>query len=185
MNDGRPISVAAPLVWFTGLSGAGKSTLARGVFTSLQAQGLPVELLDADQVRRHLCAGLGFTRQDREENVRRLGYVAGLLTRHGVWTLVAAMSPFQAGRAAIRSQSECFVEVFVDAPLDVCERRDPVSLYRRFRAGEIKNVSGLDELYEAPEHPEIHCRTAHAGVEQNTAQVMAYLQQLLAARVNQ
>ena len=168
-----------PLVWFTGLSGSGKSTLAAAVLWRLQAEGACVELLDADQVRRQLSGGLGFTRADREENVRRIAFVAGLLTRHGVLTLVAAISPYRAGRREAReSAAGGFLEVFVDAPLTVCEQRDPVGLYRRFRSGEVRHLSGLDEPYEAPEAPEVHCRTARESLEQCADRVMAGLRAL-------
>ncbi len=167
----RKASTARPsqggVVWFTGLSGAGKSTLARAVLASLGRLDptLPTELLDADQVRAYLSSGLGFSRQDREENVRRLGYVASLLSRHGVLVLVAAISPYRDGRRALRQQIHPFLEVFVDAPLAVCEQRDPIGLYRRFRAGEIRNLSGLDSPYEAPEAPDVHCRTAQEPLD--------------------
>ena len=162
---------AGLMVWFTGLSGAGKSTLARGVCREVAARGFPTELLDADEVRKHLSRGLGFRPEDRMENVRRLGYVAGLLTRHGVVTLVAAMSPDRSVRDEIRQQTGSFVEVFVDVPVEICERRDPVGLYRRFRSGEIHNVSGLDDPYEPPLQPEVHCLTAFETVEESVAKV--------------
>lgn len=174
------IERSAPLVWFTGLSGSGKSTLSRTVLAELLARGVRAELLDADQTRARLSAGLGFSRQDREENVRRLGFVANLLARHGVVTLVAAMSPYRAGRRQVRAESGCFVEVFVDAPIGVCEQRDPVGLYRRFRAGQIHSLNGLDEPYETPEAPEVHCRTSLEAIEECTAQVMEFLAPLLA-----
>lgn len=158
-------------VWFTGLSGAGKSTLAREVCRELAARGLRTELLDADDVRKHLSRGLGFSPEDRNENVRRLGYVAQLLTRHGVITLVAAMSPDRSVRDEIRQQTGSFVEVFVDAPVEICERRDPIGLYRRFRSGEIYNVSGLDDPYEPPLRPEVHCLAALESVEESVAKV--------------
>ena len=175
-------SAATPLVWFTGFSGAGKSTLACAVLRQLQARGVAAELLDADEVRKSLSAGLGYTRQDREENVHRLGFMAGLLTRHGVVTLVAAMSPYLAGRNAVRMRAGCFVEVFVDAPLALCEERDPVGLYRKFRRGQVRHVSGLDEPYEPPPHPEVHCRTGEDSLAVSTAQVMRFLDPLLAQR---
>ena len=162
------------MVWFTGLSGSGKSTLASRVHAELLMRGVAVELLDADQVRPHLSSGLGFTRAGREENVRRLGYVAGLLQRHGVLVLVAAMSPYRAGRETIRQQlAGEFLEVFVDAPVETCERRDPLGLYRRFRAGEIEHVSGLDEVYEAPGQPEVHCRTDRETIDESAGKILA------------
>lgn len=169
------------IVWFTGLSGAGKSTLARGVHDALRAlhPSLPLELLDSDKVRVHLARGLGFSREDREENIRRLGYVSTLLSRHGVIVLAAAISPYRAGRDEIR-QSGSFLEVFADAPLAVCQERDPVGLYRRFNAGEIQNLSGLDAPYEPPLQPEVHCRTATESLEVSVARVVDAIQLRLA-----
>ncbi len=160
------------LVWFTGLSGSGKSTLAAALLEALKERGVQAELLDADRVRPYLSGGLGFSREGREENVRRLAFVAGLLTRHGVVTLVAAMSPYRAGREQVRGDAALFMEVFVDAPLAVCEARDPVGLYRRFRSGTVRNVSGLDEAYEAPERPEVHCRTGEESLEESLGKVL-------------
>ena len=163
-------------VWFTGLSGSGKSTLATGVFAELERRGIPAELLDADRTRRHLAPDLGFSPADRAENVRRLGFVAGLLSRHGVVTLVAAISPFRDGRDRLRATLPEWMEVFVDAPLALCERRDPLGLYRRFRAGEIAGISGLDAPYEPPLTPDVHCRTADESPEQSIARVLAALE---------
>ena len=165
----------APVVWLTGLSGSGKSTIAAAVLGRLESAGVAVQLLDADEVRAHLSAGLGFDRAGREENVRRLAYVAGLLSRHDVLVIVAAMSPYREGRARAREALGAFVEVFVDAPLAVCEKRDPVGLYRRFRAGQVRSVSGLDEPYEAPFAAEVHCRTEVETLEECVGKVMAAL----------
>ena len=161
------------VVWFTGLSGAGKSTLASAVLRRLTQAGIACELLDADEVRRTLGAELGFGRADREENVRRLGFVGCMLARHGVVTLVAAMSPYRQGREAVREAAPGFLEVFVDAPLAVCEARDPKGIYRRFRLGELRHLSGLDEIYEAPDAPEIHCCTAVESLEESGEKVFA------------
>lgn len=169
------------VLWFTGLSGSGKSTLARAVLQTLQTRHpeLRTELLDADQVRARLSRGLGFSREDREENVRRLGFVASLLSRHGVIVLAASMSPYREGREEVRREAGSFLEVFVDAPLPVCEARDPVGLYRRFRAGEIRDISGLDAPYEAPLAPEVHCRTAEESLESCTARVLSAVEDRL------
>ncbi|ADW67867.1 adenylyl-sulfate kinase [Granulicella tundricola] len=169
------------LIWLTGLSGSGKSTLARQVFETLAAAGCRVELLDADEVRAQLSSGLGFSKSDREENVRRLGYVGGLLRAHGVIVLVAAMSPYRAGRDEIRKTApSAFVEVFVDAPLAICEERDPIGLYRRFRAGEVHNLSGLDAPYEPPLNPEVHCHTAQQTIEESVADILKTVRPFLA-----
>ncbi len=162
----------APTVWFTGLSGAGKTTLSEAAARQLEQLGHRVCLLDAGDVRRELFPDLGFTRADRDENVRRLGYLAGLLAANGVITFVAAMSPERTARDAVRKQLPCFLEVFVDAPLNVCEQRDPVGLYRRYHAGEIHHLSGLDDPYEPPLHPEVHSRTADLSVEACAGQVV-------------
>jgi adenylylsulfate kinase len=153
------------LVWFTGLSGSGKSTLAQAVFARLAAQGRAVEILDGDMVRAHLSRGLGFSREDRMENIRRIAFVGNLLASHGVVVLAPVIAPYRSIREEVRRGSPCYVEVYVNAPLEVCEQRDPKGLYRRARAGEIANFTGLDDPYEAPEAPEVECRTHVDGVE--------------------
>ncbi|MFS8854536.1 adenylyl-sulfate kinase [Synechococcus sp. H55.7] len=170
-------------VWFTGLSGAGKTTLSCGVAQQLQALGLAVEVLDADLVRQHLTKGLGFSKEDRDENVRRIGFVAEMLTRHGVIVLVSAISPYRATRQEVRRQIGNFIEVFVDAPLEVCERRDVKGLYRKARAGLIQHFTGIDDPYEPPECPEVVCKTAEQSISECIELVMqslrihGYLQQ--------
>lgn len=154
----------APIVWFTGLSGAGKTTLSEEVARRLEALGMASTLLDGGDMRRLLFPELGFSPAERNENVRRLGVIANLLATQGVVALVAAMSPDRHSRDAVRATATRFIEVFVDAPIAACEERDPVGLYRRFHAGEIAHVSGLDEPYEKPHHPEVHCRTAEEAV---------------------
>ncbi len=151
-------------VWFTGLSGAGKTTLSCGVAQQLQALGLPVEVLDGDLVRQHLTKGLGFSKEDRDENVRRIGFVAEMLTRHGVIVLVSAISPYRATRQEVRQRIGNFIEVFVDAPLEVCEQRDVKGLYRKARAGLIQHFTGIDDPYEPPECPEVVCKTAEQSI---------------------
>ena len=162
-------------VWFTGLSGAGKTTLSCGVAQQLQALGLPVEVLDGDEVRQHLTKGLGFSKEDRDENVRRIGFVAEMLTRHGVIVLVSAISPYRAARQEVRQQIGNFIEVFVDAPLEVCEQRDVKGLYRKARAGLIRNFTGIDDPYEPPEHPEVICKTAEQSISECIELVMQSL----------
>ena len=159
-------------VWFTGLSGAGKSTLSRGVHDALAAQGYRIEILDGDEVRQHLTKGLGFSREDRDENVRRIGYVANLLTRNGVIVLAAAISPYRAARGEVRAMVGRFLEVYVNAPLDVCESRDPKGLYRRARRGELSGFTGVDDPYEAPENPDLECRTDLETVDESVAKVL-------------
>jgi adenylylsulfate kinase len=160
------------LIWFTGLSGSGKSTLAQAVFARLEAEGRPVEILDGDMVRTHLSKGLGFSREDRMENIRRIAFVGNLLARHGVVALAPVIAPYRSIREEVRRGSPCYIEVFVNAPLEVCEQRDPKGLYRRARAGEIANFTGLDDPYEAPESPEVECRTHVDGVDACAEQIL-------------
>ncbi|MEN9226881.1 MAG: adenylyl-sulfate kinase [Thermostichus sp. HHBFW_bins_43] len=162
-------------VWFTGLSGAGKTTLSQGVAQQLRAWGLPVEVLDGDVVRQHLTKGLGFSKTDRDENIRRIGFVAGLLTRQGVIVLVSAISPYRAVRQEVRQHIGNFIEVFVDAPLEVCERRDVKGLYQKARAGLIQHFTGIDDPYEPPEYPEVVCKTAEQSIPECIDLVMQSL----------
>jgi adenylylsulfate kinase len=168
------------VVWMTGLSGAGKSTIARAMERELLAHGARVEVLDGDAIREKFSRGLGFSKQDRDENVRRAGYVAGLLARHGVVVLVALISPYRAARNQVREEMESsgirFVEVFVNAPLDVCEGRDPKGLYEKARRGEIPAFTGLEDPYEAPVSPEVECRTDRESVEACVRSVLSALQ---------
>ncbi|MBF2097159.1 MAG: adenylyl-sulfate kinase [Gloeomargaritaceae cyanobacterium C42_A2020_066] len=146
-------------VWFTGLSGAGKSTITSGVVKALQERGCDLEVMDGDEVRQNLTKGLGFSKADRDENIRRIGYVASLLTRHEVIVLVPVISPYREIRDEMRQKIGDFVEVFVNAPLAVCEQRDVKGLYKKARAGEIKQFTGIDDPYEPPLNPEVECRT--------------------------
>lgn len=146
------------VVWFTGLSGSGKSTLAGALEQALFAQGVSTYLLDGDNVRHGLCRDLGFSDADRRENIRRVGEVAKLMVDAGLVVLTAFISPHRAERQMVRDMlvSGQFIEVFVDTPLAICEARDPKGLYKKARAGELKNFTGIDSVYEAPEHPDIH-----------------------------
>lgn len=159
-------------VWFTGLSGAGKSTIGRQVHHILHTQGYKVELLDGDMMRQTLTKGLGFSRSDRDENIRRIGFVAHLLTRNDVIVLVSVISPYRAARQAVRQQIGAFLEVYVDAPLAVCEQRDVKGLYQRARAGKIQHFTGIDDPYEVPSNPEVSCHTAQETVDQSVAKVV-------------
>ncbi len=165
-------------VWFTGLSGAGKTTISRAVEEKLRAQNLKIEILDGDIVRTNLTKGLGFSREDRDENIRRIGFVSHLLTRNGVIVLVSAISPYRSTREAVRQRIGNFVEVYVNAPLSVCEDRDVKGLYKRARAGEIANFTGISDPYEPPEHPEITCNTDAEELEESVAKVIRGLSQL-------
>ncbi|CCH33153.1 adenylyl-sulfate kinase [Actinosynnema sp. NPDC047251] len=146
-------------VWLTGLPSSGKSTIAAAVAGRLRADGWPVEVLDGDEMRRSLTAGLGFGRADREENVRRIGWVAGLLARNGITVLVPVIAPYAADRDKVRAAHQernvPFSEVFVATPVDVCARRDVKGLYARQRAGELTSLTGVDDPYEPPAHPDL------------------------------
>ncbi|BET98029.1 adenylyl-sulfate kinase [Xenorhabdus taiwanensis] len=148
----------ARVIWFTGLSGSGKSTLAGALEQALFAQGIKTYLLDGDNVRHGLCSDLGFSAIDRQENIRRVGEVAKLMVDAGLVVLTAFISPHKAERQKIRELMEegRFIEVYVDTPLEVCEARDPKGLYKKARAGELHNFTGIDADYEAPEQPEIY-----------------------------
>ena len=165
------------VLWFTGFSGAGKSTIAGKVVAQLQERGVPVELLDGDEVRTHLSKGLGFGKEDRDINVRRIGWVAGLLSRHGVCAVTAAISPYANVRAEARAMAEVFVEVFVDAPIEECRQRDVKGLYARADRGEIPNFTGVSDPYEPPDNPEVHVRTDQQTPDESAQAVVQYLEQ--------
>jgi bifunctional enzyme CysN/CysC len=155
-------------VWLTGLSGAGKSTIVQGVCMELLVRGMRAQVLDADALRQNLNRDLGFSKGDRDENVRRIGCLADLLTRQGVIVLVAAISPYRAARELVRQQIGDFIEVYVNAPLSICEERDPKGLYKKARAGTISNFTGIDDPYEEPLEPDVlintHCETVKASI---------------------
>jgi adenylylsulfate kinase len=166
------------ILWFTGLSGSGKTTLTKALEPELKARGCKVEILDGDVVRTNLSKGLGFTQEDRNTNIRRIGFVAHLLSRNGVATMTAAISPYRAIRDEIRAMEPNFVEVYVTAPLEVCEGRDVKGLYAKARAGEIKGFTGIDDPYEEPVNPEIICYTERESVEESVKKVLTKLEQL-------
>jgi adenylylsulfate kinase len=166
------------VIWFTGLSGSGKTTIAHLVEEQLVDAGAPVEILDGDIVRENLSKGLGFSKEDRDINIRRIAFVAHLLQRNGVFVITAAISPYRAIREEARAMSKDFVEVFADAPLDICEGRDVKGLYAKARAGEIKGFTGVDDPYEAPESPEVVCRTDQETVEESARKVIDKLVEL-------
>jgi adenylylsulfate kinase len=166
------------ILWFTGLSGSGKTTLTKALEPELKARGCKVEILDGDVVRTHLSKGLGFSQEDRNTNIRRIGFVAHLLSRNGVAAMTAAISPYRAIRDEIRAMEPNFVEVYVTAPLEVCESRDVKGLYAKARAGEIKGFTGIDDPYEEPVNPEIICYTERESVEESVKKVLTKLEQL-------
>lgn len=165
------------VVWFTGLSGSGKSTIAHAVEARLVGAGRATYVLDGDNVRHGLCEDLGFSDEDRRENIRRLAHLGALFRDAGVITLTAFISPFRADRDAARARVEPgrFFEVFVDTPLSVCEERDPKGLYKRARAGEISHFTGISSPYEAPAAPEVHLNTAEMDVPSCVDRVLAAL----------
>ena len=164
-------------IWFTGLSGAGKSTTAKQLTTLLEDGRRVVTLLDGDVVRTHLSKGLGFSKEDRDTNVRRIGFVASEIVRHGGVVVCAVVSPYRATRDETRAivGSDRFVEVFVDTPLQVCEARDTKGLYAKARRGEVTNLTGIDDPYERPEGPEIMLDTVSRAVEDNATLILRYL----------
>ena len=160
------------VAWFTGLSGAGKTTICCGVQTELLARGFQVEILDGDAVRAHLSRDLGFSRSDREENMKRIAFIARLLSRNGIIVLVSTISPYRQVRESIRRELPNFIEIFVNAPLEVCEGRDPKGLYRRARAGELPAFTGIDDPYEPPVAAEVECRTDEETVKASIEKVV-------------
>lgn len=164
-------------VWLTGLSGAGKSTLAERVAADIRAAGLPCEVLDGDVVRTNLSKGLGFSREDREENVRRVGFVCSLLNRHGVAVVASLIAPYRNVREENRRLLPNYVEVFVDCPLEVCAERDVKGLYRKAKDGEIPPMTGMGDPYEPPENPDVTCHTDRESPAESAARVTAYLRE--------
>ncbi|MEH2069535.1 MAG: adenylyl-sulfate kinase [Nostoc sp.] len=162
-------------IWFTGLSGAGKTTIAQFLEKDLRKQKYKVELLDGDIVRQNLTKDLGFSKEDREENIRRIGFVANLLTRNDVIVIVSAISPYREIRDEVRQQIKDFVEVYVNAPLSVCEKRDVKGLYKKARVGEIKGFTGIDDSYEPPLNPEVECQTDCETITESVTKVWTQL----------
>jgi bifunctional enzyme CysN/CysC len=162
-------------IWFTGLSGSGKSTVATACEARLVAQGRPAYVLDGDNIRHGLNGDLGFSAEDRAENVRRVGHVAALMADAGIVALVPLVSPYRADRDRVRQVHIAaelpFVEVFVDTPLELCEQRDPKGLYAKARAGELKGFTGIDDPYEAPQHAEL-VLTPEAGTPERMAELV-------------
>ena len=168
------------VIWFTGLSGSGKTTIAHVVEEKLLDAGVGVEILDGDVVRENLSKGLGFSKEDRDINIRRIAFVADLLSRNGVPVITAAISPYKAirdeARQLHRENGAAFVEVFVATSLEDCEERDTKGLYAKARAGEIKEFTGISDPYEEPENPEIRVETHDKTPEQSAQQIVEYLE---------
>ncbi len=174
MSDGQ----RGVTIWFTGLSGSGKTTIRMALEQKLRSRGLKVEVLDGDIVRQNLTKGLGFSKEDRDENIRRIGFVSHLLTRNGVIVMVSAISPYRAIRDEVRERIGDFVEVYANAPLEVCEERDVKGLYKRARSGEIKQFTGISDPYEAPLDPEVECRTDLETLDESVDKVMHKLEEM-------
>jgi len=163
------------VVWFTGLSGSGKSTVAEAVFTELTSRGYKTERLDGDTIRS-IFPRTGFTREDRDAHIRRVGYLASRLEENGVFVVASLVSPYQDSRDFVRSLCRNFIEVYISTPIEECERRDVKGLYARARRGEIKNFTGIDDPYEPPANPDIDIDTTHVSVADAAAQVLSRIQ---------
>jgi adenylyl-sulfate kinase len=169
--------MAGATIWFTGLSGAGKSTIGDLVEAELKRRGQPVEIMDGDVVRTHLSKGLGFSKEDRDENIRRIGFVCNLLSKHGVFAIAAAISPYRSVRDEVRAGAGGkFLEVYIATPLAECARRDIKGLYAKAFAGEIKNFTGVSDPYEPPLEPELSILTTDETPEQSAQRVIAALE---------
>ena len=168
-------------VWFTGLSSAGKTTISRALYSELESRGHALEWLDGDAIRQHLSKDLGYSAADRNENIRRIGDLAEQFTARGAIVLVSAISPYRATRDEVRRKIGDFLEVWVHAPLEVCERRDLKGIYRRARLGQLQNVTGIDDPYEHPLDPDVECRTDCETLEESVAKVLQAVEGRIAA----
>jgi adenylyl-sulfate kinase len=182
MMEGESLVSQGFTLWFTGLSGAGKTTLTNALVPQLRARGVRVEVLDGDEVRANLSKGLGFSKEDRDTNIRRIGYVSRLLARNGVGVIAAAISPYREIRDEVRGAIEAdgakFVEVFVKASLDTLIARDVKGLYKKALAGEIKQFTGISDPYEEPLNPELIVESDRETVEESAAKILAKLEEL-------
>jgi len=163
------------IVWLTGLSGAGKTTIANRLRDIIAERELNVEVLDGDVIRTNLSQGLGFSKSDRDINIRRVGYVANLLSRNGVIVIVAAISPYRAVRDEVKASSHNFMEVYVNAPIEVCESRDVKGLYAAARDGKLKGFTGVDDPYEVPLHPDVTCFSDRESIDESVCKTLRVL----------
>jgi adenylylsulfate kinase len=167
------------IIWLTGLSGAGKTTIANSLKDVISHRNLNVEVLDGDVIRTNLSQGLGFSKGDRDINIRRIGYVANLLSRNGVIVIVAAISPYRAVRDEIKASSNKFIEVYVNAPIEICESRDVKGLYAAARDGKLKGFTGVDDPYEVPLHPDVTCFSDRESIDESVFKIVSILDKLL------
>ena len=165
------------VLWFTGLSGAGKTTIAMALLPKLHERGVRIERLDGDVVRESLTKDLGFSKEDRDTNIERVTFVAKLLSRNNVAVLASFISPYEGTRNMVRNQVTNYIEVFVDAPLEICEERDVKGMYAKARAGKIENFTGISDPYETPKQPDIHVETHKQTVEESVNQVLQWLEE--------
>lgn len=174
----KPCEYKGFTVWFTGLSGAGKSTISDVLVEQFRKRGIKHEVLDGDVVRTNLSKGLGFSKEDRDTNIRRIGFVCHILTRNDVVAIAAAISPYRNIRDENRKMIGNFVEVYVSAPLEVCEERDVKGLYKKARAGEIKEFTGISDPYEEPLNPEVVCESHKETPQESAEKILAKLRDL-------
>ena len=167
------------IIWLTGLSGAGKTTIANRLKDIISQRDLNVEVLDGDVIRTNLSQGLGFSKSDRDINIRRVGYVANLLSRNGVIVIVAAISPYREVRDEIKAISHNFMEVYVNAPIEICESRDVKGLYAAARSGKLKGFTGFDDPYEVPLNPDVICYSDRESVDESVSKIIHALDESL------
>src|SRR5436853_2039796 len=165
-------------IWFTGLSGSGKSTLSEIIEQRLRARGRNIEVLDGDIVRTHLSKGLGFSREDRDTNIKRIAFVCGLLSRNGVICISAAIAPYREAREWAREEIGNFVEVYVKCPIEVCRQRDVKGLYKLVDEGKLKGFTGIDDRHEEPEYPELVIESDKETIEESDSQIFPKLEEL-------
>lgn len=165
-------------IWLTGLSGSGKTTIALSLDKELKALGYKSEVLDGDIVRKHLAGGLGYTKKDRDENIRRIGFVSDLLTRNNVFVIVAAISPYRDIREEMRRKIHNFIEVYVNCSLEICEQRDVKGLYAKARSGIVKQFTGVDAPYEPPLEADVECKTDRESVSESSQKILTKLKSL-------
>ena len=164
-------------LWFTGMSGSGKSTLSKLVASRLLERGARVEILDGDVVRTHLCSGLSFSKPDREENIRRIGFVCEMLSRNGVIAIAAAISPYRACRDELRTRIEHFIEIYMECPVEVLVERDVKGLYKKALAGEIQHFTGISDPYEPPLTPEVRIDSSSQTIDDSVAAILRHLEE--------